>query len=131
MRKNRWIFGVFVVILCHIWQLGAVSKAFITSGKYVSTGILLFILGVFTVVSSVSAMAAVSNTYTVTFPSNPKSANTYQIGFGLHSLDIKFNMLRMQFDLQIVSTLTTGFTLTYSSLRGDLISLLRICYIAK
>lgn len=131
MKKLRSIVWVLVLILCLFLEVQAVPKAFTPSAKYVATGTFLVILGLFTVVSSPSAVGTVSNTLTVTFPSNPKSTNIYQIGFGLHSLDIKFDMLRMQFDLQIMSTSTTGFSLSYSSLRGDLVSLLKICYIVK
>jgi hypothetical protein len=89
----------------------------------------LFYLGVIEITSSVYATPSISNTFAVSFSGCPMSSAVYKVGFGLYSLDIKFNSLKIEFDIQTSSTSMTGFELLFSSGMGDLISLLKICYI--
>ena len=59
------------------------------------------------------------------------SSNVYKVGLGLYSLDIKFDGLKILYDIQVSSTSVSGFEINFSTTMGNLISLLKVCYMIK
>lgn len=69
--------------------------------------------------------------YSATLSGCAFSSNVYKVGLGLYSLDIKFDGLRMLYDIEVVSTSVSGFQINLSTTMGNLISLLKVCYVIK
>lgn len=59
------------------------------------------------------------------------SSNVYKVGLGLYSLDIKFDGLKILYDIQVSSTSVSGFEINFSTTMGNLIRLLKVCYVIK
>lgn len=59
------------------------------------------------------------------------SSSVYKVGFGLHTLDIKFYLMKILFDIQVMTTSMTGFDLSFSTTMGNFISMLKVCYMIK
>lgn len=101
------------------------SKDFITAGINFSDS------GIFQVTSVAYGSASTSQAYAVTFNGYTRSSNVFKVGFSLHSVDVDFDNIKLQFDLVIESKSVNGFTIRFSSSQANLMRLLRICYFSK
>jgi hypothetical protein len=73
----------------------SVPQTYSPSNKHITTGITIFILGVFDIATSPFTTSTVSTLYTVPFAGYTRSSNNFKVGFSLNSIDIKFNNLTL------------------------------------
>jgi hypothetical protein len=124
---NRRIL-IFLVLL---FIARSAPLAHIPSKEFITAGINFSDSGIFQVTNVAYGSASTSQAYTVTFNGYTRSSNVFKVGFSLHSIDVDFDNVKLQFDLEVISISVNGFAIRFSSSQANLMRLLRICYFSK